>query len=62
MKELGYGESYRYDYAVEGVAAGQEYLPEALRGARFYEPGSQGFEKTVAERLAWWAEQKNKAG
>ena len=62
MKELGYGEGYRYDHAEAGYAAGQEYLPEALRGAQWYEPGPQGFEKTVAERLAWWAEQKNKAG
>ena len=62
MKNLGYGEGYRYDHAEGGHAAGQEYLPEALRGARWYEPGPQGFEKTVAERLAWWAEQKNKAG
>lgn len=61
MKNLGYGEGYRYDHAEGGYAAGQEYLPEVLRGARWYEPGPQGFEKTVAERLAWWAEQKNKA-
>jgi putative ATPase len=61
MKEIGYGAGYRYDHAEGGFAAGQEYLPESLRGARWYEPGTQGFEKTVAERLAWWAEQKNKA-
>ena len=61
MKDLGYGEGYRYDHAEDGFAAGQEYLPEALRGARWYVPGPQGFEKTIAERLAWWAEQKNKA-
>jgi len=62
MKGLGYGDGYRYDHAEDGHAAGQEFLPEALRGAHWYEPGPQGFEKTVAERLAWWAEQKNKAG
>ena len=61
MKKIGYGAGYRYDHSEGGFAAGQEYLPEALRGVRWYEPGTQGFEKTVAERLAWWAEQKNKA-
>jgi putative ATPase len=61
MKELGYGEGYRYDHAEDGHAAGQEYLPERLRGAQWYEPSGQGFEKTIAERLAWWAERKHKA-
>ena len=59
MQEHGYGEGYRYDHAEGGHAAGQEYLPEVLRGAKWYEPTSQGFEKTVAERLKWWAERKN---
>jgi putative ATPase len=61
MQDLGYGDGYRYDHAEGGFAAGQTYLPDALQGARWYEPGGQGFEKTIAERLAWWAEQKNKA-
>ncbi len=58
MKEIGYGEGYRYDHAEGGHAGGQEYLPEALRGARWYEPGGSGYEKTIAERLAWWREQQ----
>jgi putative ATPase len=63
MKALGYGEGYRYDpHEPEGVAAGQEYLPDALRGARWYEPTDRGFEKTVRERLAWWGEIKKKVG
>jgi len=59
MKEIGYGDGYRYDHAEGGHAAGQEYLPEALRGVRWYEPGSSGYEKTIAERLAWWRGNKN---
>jgi putative ATPase len=58
MKGLGYGAGYRYDHAEGGHAAGQEYLPDALRGTRWYEPGSAGYEKTIAERLAWWRERK----
>jgi putative ATPase len=59
MRGLGYGDGYRYDpHEPEGLAAGQEYLPDALRGARWYEPTDRGFEKTVAERLRWWEERK----
>ncbi len=59
MKEIGYGEGYRYDHAEDGHAAGQEYLPDTLRGTRWYEPGNAGYEKTIAERLAWWRQRKN---
>src|SRR5262245_24560832 len=59
MKEIGYGDGYRYDHAEGGHAAGQEYLPERLRGAKWYEPGDSGYEKTIAERLAWWAKRKS---
>lgn len=59
MKELGYGKGYRYDHAEEqGVAAAQRYLPDVLDGARWYEPAGRGYEKTVAERMAWWEKVK----
>ena len=61
MKDLGYGREYRYDHSEGGYAAGQEYLPDALRGAKWYEPADAGYEKTLAERLAWWANQKANA-
>ena len=61
MKELGYGRDYRYDHSEGGYAAGQEYLPDALRGAKWYEPTDAGYEKTLADRLAWWREQKANA-
>lgn len=58
MKTLGYGAGYRYDPGEPGGhASGQEYLPEALRGREFYRPGEMGFEKKIAERLAWWKAQ-----
>ncbi|MDX1493555.1 MAG: hypothetical protein R3253_05835, partial [Longimicrobiales bacterium] len=58
MKDLGYGKGYRYDPDQEDGVADQEYLPDELRGERFYHPGGFGFEKTIAERLAWWAERR----
>lgn len=60
MKNLGYGEGYRYDHSEGGHAAGQEYLPDALRGSVWYAPTGAGFEKTIAERLAWWRERRGK--
>jgi putative ATPase len=61
MKELGYGRGYRYDPAEAEGVADQEYLPEALKGEVFYRPGRYGAEKTIAERLAWWAERRRVA-
>ena len=60
MKEQGYGKGYRYDHAESGHAAGQEYLPDTLRGASWYEPTNQGFEKIIAERMAWWQQRKQR--
>ena len=60
MKELGYGAGYRYAHDSPTGYLPQEYLPDQLRGASFYAPGGAGYEKKIAERLAWWAEQKKK--
>ena len=35
----------------DGVAA-QQYLPDDLAGARYYEPSGRGFEGTLAQRWA----------
>ena len=56
MKELGYGTGYQYAHDAPEAYIPQEYLPERLKGTRFYEPGPFGFEKEVAKRLAWWEE------
>jgi putative ATPase len=56
MKELGYGSGYQYAHDAPEAYIPQEYLPEPLRGTRFYEPGAFGFEKEIAKRLAWWEE------
>tara|TARA_B100000809_G_scaffold239202_1_gene260569 strand:- start:1447 stop:1953 length:507 start_codon:yes stop_codon:yes gene_type:complete len=58
MKELGYGEGYKYDPAEQDGVAKQTYLPDRLAGEEFYVPSRFGFEKTVAERLKWWAERR----
>jgi putative ATPase len=51
MKDLGYGEGYRYAHdEAEGVA-GMECLPEGLVGRRYYRPTDRGREKDLAARL-----------
>ncbi len=61
MEGLGYGKGYDYAHAhPEGYSA-QEYLPEALRGTRFYEPTAFGFEKEIGKRLEWWGELKKRS-
>lgn len=57
MKDLGYGAGYRYAHDAPGHVVSQEYLPEVVRGRRFYEPGSLGFEVKVAQRLDRWRAQ-----
>ena len=61
MEELGYGAGYKYAHAFEHAFVPQEYLPEALRGQRWYEPTEFGFEKDIKKRMEWWAELKHKA-
>jgi putative ATPase len=53
-KEWGYGEGYKYAHDFEGGVVAQEYLPEALRSASYYQPVERGYEKTIRERLEFW--------
>ena len=53
-KEWGYGECYKYAHDFEGGVVAQEYLPEALRSASYYQPVERGYEKTIRERLEFW--------
>ncbi len=54
MKELGYHAGYQYAHDAADAYIPQEYLPEEVRGAEFYTPGSFGFEKEISKRLDWW--------
>ena len=54
MKELGYGEGYRYAHNFPGHIVDQEHMPDKLKGRRYYHPTDQGFEKRIAERLERW--------
>ena len=61
MKELGYGKGYQYAHDAPEAYIPQEYLPDPLRGTRFYEPGPFAFEKEIAKRIAWWEELRRRS-
>ena len=52
MKEIGYGEGYRYDHdEINAHAQGQQFLPDRLKDKLFYQPTERGLEAKIAERL-----------
>ena len=40
MKELGYGEKYKYAHNFKNNFVDQEFLPEKIKGTKFYDPGN----------------------
>jgi len=54
MKDLGYGKEYRYDHDSPEGYLPQQYLPDSLKGTRFYYPVSRGFEKEIQKRIEDW--------
>lgn len=62
MKDIGYGKDYAYDHDAPDGFSGDNYWPDQMTPQRFYTPTERGFEKRVAERLAWWDERRKGAG
>ncbi|MCY3021681.1 MAG: hypothetical protein NTW87_21935, partial [Planctomycetota bacterium] len=60
MKALDYGKGYQYDHDWPERISPQEAMPEELRGRRFYQPGTLGFEKEVIKRLEYFERVKQK--
>ena len=48
---LGHGRGYVYAHDRPHAVATQQYLPDELVGARYYEPSDRGYERSVGERL-----------
>ena len=49
---FGHGEGYLYPHAYRDHWVAQQYLPDALQGKLFYQPGKLGHESGIAETLA----------
>ncbi len=61
MKELGYGEAYRYAHDEEGgLAAGENYFPEDMPAVKYYHPVPRGLELKIGEKLAEIARRNEK--
>jgi len=60
MKSMGYSGGYKYPHNFEGNYVPEEYLPDELRGSKFYEPGDSGEEARIKERLAALDAQRKK--
>lgn len=50
-QNLGRGTGYKYAHDYPGHYVKQQYLPDEIQDARFYEPGQLGYEKEIGERL-----------
>jgi putative ATPase len=61
MKDLGYHQGYRYAHDHPGAYVPQQYLPDELSNATFYQPRDIGFELRIAQRLAEWDAQRDAA-
>lgn len=50
MRELGYGQSYKYPHDFPGNWVEQQYLPDELKGRKFYEPGQNDREQQMTRK------------
>ena len=50
-EKLGHGTGYKYAHDYPGHYVEQQYLPDEIKDARFYEPGDLGYEKKIKEHL-----------
>ena len=60
MKELGYGEKYKYPHDYDNNFLLENYFPEEMDGKQFYFPTENGQEKNLKERLKFLWKGKKK--
>jgi putative ATPase len=54
MDELGHGKAYRYAHdEAHAYAAGENYLPDGVKQANWYQPTDRGLEAKIKEKLAF---------
>jgi putative ATPase len=61
MKDLGYGKDYAYDHDTAAGFSGQNYFPEGLPRAQYYQPVKRGFERDIHKRLQYWKRLREQA-
>jgi putative ATPase len=60
MKSMGYGKDYQYAHDYQDAIVFQEYLPDKIRGRKFYTPVDRGYEQTIKKRLDQWRARKTR--
>lgn len=57
MKNMGYGKGYQYAHSYEGNFVNTEFLPDEIKGTKFYEPGNNVREEELRKYLrSLWKE------
>lgn len=51
MKNIGYGKDYKYAHSYDNNFVDQDFLPDAIRGTKIYEPGNNPREYESKEKL-----------
>jgi len=51
MKKIGYGKDYKYAHDYENNFIEQEFLPDGIKGTKFYEPQNNPRENEIREKL-----------
>jgi len=51
MKDLNYGKGYEYAHDYEGSFTAMEFLPDDLKGTKFFEPGKNAREEELRQYL-----------
>jgi putative ATPase len=51
MKNLGYGKDYQYAHQYEGNFISAEFLPDDIKGTKFYDPGNNPREEELRKHL-----------
>ena len=51
MKELGFGDGYKYPHDFENQFAKQDFLPKEIDGNKFYEPANNTKEQSIRKFL-----------
>lgn len=49
--KLSHGDGYLYPHNYENHYVKQQYLPDQLKGSKYYEPGDSGYEVRIRERF-----------
>ncbi len=52
MKDLGYHKEYKYAHSFDGNFIPDNFLPEELKGTKFYDPGANAREDETRKRLS----------